>query len=359
MTLTPTDESNLLLPLFEGIFETPVWETFLKRLIQRTGAQRVRLTVRNVAAPDQPPLRRRVVADRWAAKDPGEPEPFDASVYSALRPNRVYSFDEVRGFEAGATRKRQGDVLTASGIGDARLIRVAGRGELNAWLVLLHERPAFGAADSALLASLAPAIAAAVQIFASIGQMRLRLGAAEDSLALLGIGQAVLDSNGRMLVADALGTATLPLDFASAAQHTTVPAELARAAADLAGAVPAERRTAELGDGSQHFAILRPVAHDPAAPPHPAAAIASIRSPRPLDRRAAHEAVAACFGLSAREAALAVLIADGRSIIEAGSELRLTLETARNYSKRIYAKTGAAGQADLVRLVLSGLAPLA
>ncbi len=45
--------------------------------------------------------------------------------------------------------------------------------------------------------------------------------------------------------------------------------------------------------------------------------------------------------------------------MEAGLALGLTVETTRNYSKRIYGKTGATGQADLVRLILSGLAPLA
>ena len=68
MAITPTDESNLLLPLFEGIFEEPVWETFLRRLALRIGADRVRLTVQNSAAPDQTPLRRRVLADRLGAR---------------------------------------------------------------------------------------------------------------------------------------------------------------------------------------------------------------------------------------------------------------------------------------------------
>lgn len=47
------------------------------------------------------------------------------------------------------------------------------------------------------------------------------------------------------------------------------------------------------------------------------------------------------------------------SIVEAGARLRLTPETGRNYSKRIYAKIGAKGQADLVRRVLTGLSPFA
>ncbi len=42
-----------------------------------------------------------------------------------------------------------------------------------------------------------------------------------------------------------------------------------------------------------------------------------------------------------------------------GEILHLTLETARNYSKRLYAKTGTRGQADLVRLVLTNVAMLA
>jgi DNA-binding CsgD family transcriptional regulator len=63
--------------------------------------------------------------------------------------------------------------------------------------------------------------------------------------------------------------------------------------------------------------------------------------------------------LSEREAALAIALSRGQTIVEAGRDLHLTHETARNYSKRIYAKTGTSGQADLVRMVLSGLAPLA
>ena len=74
---------------------------------------------------------------------------------------------------------------------------------------------------------------------------------------------------------------------------------------------------------------------------------------------AAPEILAAAHGLSPREAALAVALAQGETILAAGQRLGLTPETARNYSKRLYAKTGTSGQAQLVRLVLTGLAPLA
>ncbi|MFM6932600.1 MAG: hypothetical protein ACKOUT_10200, partial [Novosphingobium sp.] len=257
MAITPTDESNLLLPLFEGIFEQPLWETFLRRLAQRTGAQRVRLTVINSAAPEQMPLRRRVLADRLAQRnDPGEPDPIDARVYASLRPNRVYAIDELREFDP-----------QAANVGDARLIRVAGRGDLNAWIVLLHEREAFTAADAALLAALAPAVATALSIFAALGGMRLRLEAAEGTLALLGIEQEILDRSGKVLGEEARAGHFIP---------SQAPA-LAEACLALADAAPATRRMIAT-DGRN--LLLRPTGKSRAGLPHPAAAVAMSRSMR-------------------------------------------------------------------------------
>jgi DNA-binding CsgD family transcriptional regulator len=65
------------------------------------------------------------------------------------------------------------------------------------------------------------------------------------------------------------------------------------------------------------------------------------------------------FGLAPREALLAVSLSRGRSIREAANDLGLTEHTAREYTKRIYAKTGTRGQADLVRLILTSAAALA
>jgi DNA-binding CsgD family transcriptional regulator len=84
-----------------------------------------------------------------------------------------------------------------------------------------------------------------------------------------------------------------------------------------------------------------------------------VRQQRRQNGRSAARVAAATLGLSTREGALAEAISQGRSIVDAGAELQLTPETARNYSKRIYAKTGASGQADLVRMLLTGLAPFA
>ena len=86
--------------------------------------------------------------------------------------------------------------------------------------------------------------------------------------------------------------------------------------------------------------------------------IAHLRLPRmPSPARAAQ--LAALFGLARREAELAVGLADGLSLSEAGEALGLTIETTRNYSKRLYAKLGVRGQAEVVRLVGESAAALA
>ncbi|HET8711178.1 MAG TPA: LuxR C-terminal-related transcriptional regulator, partial [Spongiibacteraceae bacterium] len=65
------------------------------------------------------------------------------------------------------------------------------------------------------------------------------------------------------------------------------------------------------------------------------------------------------FKLSFNEAKLALALARGLSIAEAAQELDLTLETTRTYSKKIYAKVGARGQVDLVRIIHRSLLRLA
>jgi DNA-binding CsgD family transcriptional regulator len=61
------------------------------------------------------------------------------------------------------------------------------------------------------------------------------------------------------------------------------------------------------------------------------------------------------FGLLPSEARLAWMLAQATTISEAADALGLTVETARNYSKKIYAKTGARGHAELVRIILTSV----
>lgn len=65
------------------------------------------------------------------------------------------------------------------------------------------------------------------------------------------------------------------------------------------------------------------------------------------------EVVARLYGLSGAESRLACMLATGRDLADAARVLQITMETARTYLKRIFAKTQTRRQAELVRLILA------
>jgi len=58
------------------------------------------------------------------------------------------------------------------------------------------------------------------------------------------------------------------------------------------------------------------------------------------------------FGLSAREAGVATLIGEGRTLREAAGRMGIATNTARNHLANVFAKTGTHSQVDLVRLLV-------
>lgn len=364
MALGSTDERDLLLPLFTGIDEEPLWDTFLHRLLARTRAQRLHLFIRPGGMTGTPPIKRTI-------RTLGYTRPagfFDLETFSdagllpfaSLRPHRVYSLEETTVPESAEAVRRQRAVLDEASVAHARFIRIVARGDHNAWIVLLHDRLDFGAGDSALLSSLAPHFALALTMLMELRSLRLRATIAEDALALIGVGQAIFDSDGSVVIADGIATGELDIQSTGRAQLRAAEAQALNAACrELSTARPEARLTVRFDDRLGRDMLLRraPVATD--SPLSSGYSVGLVRRGQRASTKAAAPVVAATLGLSIREAALAEAISHGHSILEAGAGLQLTPETARNYSKRIYAKTGASGQADLVRLLLTGLAPFA
>lgn len=357
MALAYSDESTLLLPLIGGANEQPVWRTFLRNLVLRTGASRVCLLIRPQAAMPLAALQREAFASDLPERPALAVEPLVATgllPLKTLRPDRVYALEEMFALADAGAAERQAALLAAQHIAHARFMRIAVRTDLDAWLILIHERKDFGAADSALLSALLPYLAVSIAVHADRQALLLRAAMAEEALALLGAGQVALDAEGRVLEADDLAAAELEAQVgARPALRPQAADALARACRDLAAADPRQRRILRHDERRARDLLLRPAQRDGTS----IAAIGLIRQPRREDRVSGAQTLSATMGLSAREAALAEAISRGQSIIEAGATLQLTPETARNYSKRIYAKTGASGQADLVRMVLGGLAP--
>jgi len=356
MELSPTDQRDLLAPLYAGLAEQPPWREFLRRLLQRTGAERAGIHVRGPAEGK---------LDCWAQSvhlDPsvGLARETVGREFSALvRPNRVYALDEMLEGLPEAERPDAKAAFTATGLRFVRTMRVPGGQDLHAWLVLEHSRTDFVAADSALLSALAPHVTAALGLLRTVDSLRRRAEIAEAALGALGISQALLDRERHVVAADPASLGGLAPPPGGLLQVTGARATALVGAMAAVGQEQAPCAVIPDIDRAGRDLLLRPAPPSQAAVPLPGAVLAITRDPAHTATPQVAATLTALFGLSAREALLAAALADGAELVPAGLALGLTAQTTRNYSKRIYAKTGTRGQADLVRLVLSGIAPLA
>lgn len=362
MALTARDETDLLLPLLSGLTESGPFSTFLERLRRRTGADYVGLVIRTGRGPHAEvqgfhagiDLRARAQED-----DPLDIHALDRVHYDSLRPGRVYAIAEFFDHDPvyRAERKRR---MLRLGIADERVVRLPDIEDVNAWLMLARAGPC-SATDSALLSSLAPYVEQALRVHVEQERLRIRASVSVQGLARSATAWMVLDREARLLSIDP----RLDAWMRETLGYTPRIGERLR---DLGG-----RAERELMANALHFTDANP------GPPRPlllfdhprleALLTATSDMPRPsmlvlcrlpnARTPASAQRLARLFDLPPREAELAIALNEGLSIAEAAERMGLTLETARNYSKRLYAKLGVRGQPELVRLVCDSVAVMA
>lgn len=369
MRFLPADQRELFLPLIDGLQQTPPWGVFLRNLVAHTHAQAGFLMVKLSNAPaDQEPTVLHVTAPRTgseASLDSGRLFSLGLKPHSRMRADRVYSLDEMLDYDRPEHLAHQRAALEASRVRFGRWLRITAPGAGDAWLVLVSTQEDFTASAVATLSAMAPPFAAALRILSSLSAQQLQSALAQSTLARLGVAQIAFDAAGRVLAADPAAEQLLGLaaeaDPAAARKVPVVP-ELARQIEAHCAALaqsPAGSTAALLLDARRDLWLLLRKSDLALVGPHAApAAIGTLRLQGRANAAAAIETLAAVHRLSKREAALAHAIAMGEPLIEAGARLGLTRETARSYSKRIYAKTGTSGQASLAHKLMSGLSAL-
>lgn len=352
---TPTlGEIDLLLPLHEGVFEQPMWRTFLDRLRRAVGVDHAALILQSSGGGDAGAF-----AD--SAGFPDLVRTLSADVAPVpMREGRVYALDDV-----GGTDGEIGSVLARFGFVDLRSVRVRETGGLDAWLMLTADRP-IAASAAMVLSMLAPHLKAALRVYSALEVERIRSQVSSEAFSRMNFGWVTLDGQCRIVDSDSqaervlgrsgllrrAGHGRLMLSSPSADRELT---RLVRTFAEDQDALP---QAINLSHDPWIDILVAP--HRGAGPvgSAPRVAVVYLKGDRSssTDR---HEQLAELFRLSASEARLAWSMAQGLTIAEAAAQHGLTLETARNYSKKIYAKTGARGQADLVRHILTSVLALA
>ncbi|MEZ5737216.1 MAG: helix-turn-helix transcriptional regulator [Novosphingobium sp.] len=369
MSLTSRDETDLLLPLYQGVHEEPRFATFLERLRRRTGAEYVGLAVRKEDSP---------VSDASVffaginlhekARELGIEELYtlEGIHHSSLRPYRVYSVSDFVDHDPDYKAERARSIERL-GIVDERVVRVSEESGISAWLILARGKEC-SAADSALLSNLAPYVATALQSLNLMEKQRIEAALSASGLGRSGAGWILFDKEARVLAIEPGTEKRLSelkgftprigeriRDIGREAERV-----LAEAARRLAGSADSEPSVVVLSEEPRIDALLvsaREGVDSGTLVPVPAmiayCRFASVGSPERAGR------LARLFDLPKREAELAIALSDGHSIAEAAQTMGLTIETARNYSKRLYAKLDVRGQAELVRLVCGSSAVLA
>lgn len=348
-------DDGLVQALHEGVFDTPLWDGFLGRLRAVCGAAFVMLAIRPKGQAELSLL----------AVGEGPVATFHGLLASAvLREGRCYALEDMLDLVDPRARDPMREALGAARITALRAVRVTEPGGVDGWLVCAGGR-SLGSAAGALVLGLAPHLRIALRNFAALERERFRSSVTGEAVNRLKIAWMTLDAQGKIVES----TENMEQMF----QWGTL---LRRGRYDrLQPASPAIDR--QLTGYLKQLAVgkaMRPLAinlsQDPwldmLVAPLQGETISGHRSATVIvyvsgDRRSQAdrcEQLVDLFGLLPSEARLAWLLAQATSISDAAATLGITVETARNYSKKIYAKTGASGHAELVRIVMTSVLAL-
>jgi DNA-binding CsgD family transcriptional regulator len=355
------DDDGLLQALYEGIFETPLWSGFLNRLLAKTGARFTTLIFR--------PVDEETVVALYAGKPPSEEvrklfvdgDMRDPFPYRTMRPGRAYSLDELIDQTDPQQQAFYEQAMLSQGLTNMRSIRVTEPGGIDLWLGCSGGRE-IGSATGALLTALAPHLRIALRSFAALERERFRSSITGQAFNRLKMGWLSLDAGCRII--DTTDNVEQLFQWGTLLRRgrynrlvpasPTIDRKLTALLKDFAANCDSRPQAFNLSKDPWVEMLVTPVQAPAFAGSQTSVAILYISG----DRRSQAdrcEQLVDLFGLLPSEARLAWMLAQATSISEAAVALGLTVETARNYSKKIYAKTGARGHAELVRIILTSV----
>ena len=359
-------ETELLVPLHEGMFEQPMWQTFLSRLRNATGADFAALLFRTA---DNEDVVRLISRDEPA---PGRFEDLFLQDFGSdplqgrfMRPDRVYSLDELVETGGANAARFRAEILAPMGIVTMRSMRIGLDDRFDAWLVVAA-RTRLGPQVGGLMTMLVPHLHVALRVLDEMERARARSAVSTDALSRLNFGWISIDGMGRVIDMDDAARQMMQrsgalrvgrydrLVPASPAADRQITALVRKFASDPR----ATPRAINLSQDPWIDILVSPIRIDTLASTNKAVAVIYFRGDR-ISSADRQQQLVDLFDLTSSEARLAWLMTQGKTIAEAAEEQGLTIETARNYSKKIYAKTGARGQVDLVRNILTGVLAIA
>lgn len=364
--------SELVRLIHDGPFEARPWERFVKALRHCFSASAVGLTLQQPAT-IRPLLLftldgnfdNTVLMERYLNRFSDE-DPFP---YQDLEPNRVYSLSQLVG-ENWKDEVYHREFLHPFGFDDMLLVRIEVQNELNAYVFVGRSENSerFSEAEICLIRRILPDLRQALHVSSMLKRLEAERLVYEEAIEAMGIGTILLGGAGqviytnplaRMLLANqsTLSLCDARLTCARSAQRRLLKDMIGRALADLSGKF-ARAFPLSSGEHGELLLLIRAVAYPLSVSDEPGPRVVIFLSDRGTRPVLPREVISELFGLTPSEADLSIKLSEGASLAEAAALLNISEQTARTYSKRIYAKTGTSRQSDLVQLILAGVARL-
>lgn len=364
-------DDALIAALHEGPFQESLWKDFLEIWRARTRADYTGIIFR---PPDRPFAKvleffsgRRAPAELQKLYDEQlhKSDPFE-TLHLQLQEGRLYALPELLNEADPIHAAFRRMMLAPSGVNFMRLVRVTEPRGVSAWLSMARADKDFTSAENLLFARLAKHFRQSLRNHIVLERLRQQSSVSEDAFSRLNFGWITIDATGRTvevnpsahkMMAQNPGLTISRQGHLTAAQPT-VQRKLSAALDHICSAPVPRPRALNISDDPWLNLLLVPLVRPAVSTARTPVMIAYLQGDTrtTADR---HEQIAELFGLLPSEARLAWALSRGQSIAEAAETLSITPGTARNYSKKIYAKMGAHGQADLVRFVLSSVLALA
>ena len=364
---------ELMIALLDGAFETPLWSSFLERLRHEAQAEFAILIFQPPGLPFDEAMHL-MSGEGTGVTSVADSNslyrqhfyPHDPLRRELAADGRPYSLAEILAFDGGEHAEFYHELTQGLGITAIREMRVQEASGVDAWLTIARRGPDFGEDADALLVQLAPQLRGALRHFVARERDRLTASLAAEAVGRLQFGWIALDGDGTVLDYDHFGETVLTSadvlyrnGFARlSAREPALDREIAKAIAGLAATPPGRPRALPLRAEPWLDMLLVPASRSGYLTQAAPSVIAYVHG----DNWHSSERCAQLmdmFSLTTSEARLALALCRGNSIAESAAEVGLTIQTARSYSKAIYAKTGARGLPDLVRIIMGSVLALA
>lgn len=366
---SPRDHfATLTFALLDGAYETPLWSTFLEALRLAAGADYATLVLQSPLGQFEESLYS--IAGDVSLEEARETFHRHSFSYNLVRrewavDGKPYSLDEILEHGRGEHPIFFDELANTFHVSAVREVRVQEVSGVDAWLAVVRDGPDFGEEVTQLLADIAPVLRGVLRSYVTAERYRFAADAAGDVVRRLQFGWITLDAAGTVLEADQFGEHVLATSGVLRRNRMgrieitqlNLQRELEQAVQGLAAQTTARPRAIPLRADPWLDMLLVP------APRH---ALAATGTPAVMayvhgDNWSASDRevqLAELFSLSRSEARLALALCRGKTIAEAAGEFGLTVDSARTYSKSIFAKTGARGQPDLVRIIMGSILAL-